>query len=336
MRGHGARDRWRFGHGRVADHELADQGRTIQNRDVKKQAISLNRLSAGTQALIKAGAGGGSNLVGAQSAPARGAKGDTGATGAKGDTGPAGADGKDGAPGPRLATGNWGVVNRNTLGSPTALLRNGPLARAAGEVAATVAPPLGSGSLGLLVDDEPSTTDAVNDAEKIQYGNETDFAGLRVADLDAVSFAVFANDEQGNEGSLNVPMPTIQMEIDPDVDNPANGNAAVNYTTLNFLPPAPEATNAWRTYDAASAVALGAGSGWWMTGAAGTVTGCTLAAPCTLAALKEALGPDAAVSLSLGVAFGRGGSFQGAIDALRINGTVYDFEAEGVNAQPAS
>ena len=91
---------------------------TIQNKDIRKGTIQLNRLSPAAQASIKrAGKAGPTGATGAAGA--------TGATGAQGPRGETGAS-VQGAPGPALSSGNWGIVNRNTIGSPSVNLRSGP------------------------------------------------------------------------------------------------------------------------------------------------------------------------------------------------------------------
>ncbi len=74
-----------------------------------------------------------------------------------------------------------------------------------------------------------------------------------------------------------------------------------------------------------------------MTGAAGTATGCNQTTTCSFAELQTALadGGDAATILTLGVTKGRDLAWQGAIDGLRINTQVFDFEANGVTAGTA-
>ncbi len=73
------------------------------------------------------------------------------------------------------------------------------------------------------------------------------------------------------------------------------------------------------------------GTGFILSGAEGTATGCTLATPCTFSALKTALqaGTGAKI-LTVGITKGRDFAWQGAVDGLRVNGTVYDFEPFGV------
>ena len=116
---------------------------TIQNKDIKKGTIALDRLTASTQTAVKRA----------------GTPGATGATGATGAQGAPGLDGRPGttvqaSPGITPTAGNWGVVNRNTEGSPVAYLRSGPLT-----------PPVGKGSLNLTVKDG---------TEKVAFGNEVD------------------------------------------------------------------------------------------------------------------------------------------------------------------
>ena len=68
-----------------------------------------------------------------------------------------------------------------------------------------------------------------------------------------------------------------------------------------------------------------------MSGDAGTATGCVLATPCTFTELQTALGDGGDPPRILTVAVGKGRDFawSGAVDGLRINGTIYDFEPFG-------
>ncbi len=69
---------------------------------------------------------------------------------------------------------NWGTLLRNTIEAGTESLRGGPYGP-------TTAPPFGQGSLQLL---------AGNSASKTAFGNEVDFQGNKVADLNTVGFYV--------------------------------------------------------------------------------------------------------------------------------------------------
>ncbi|MDX6744097.1 hypothetical protein [Actinocorallia sp. A-T 12471] len=215
----------------------------------------------------------------------------------------------------------WGVIGRNTLGSPVADLRFGPWGRTSATSAATQAPPYGRGSLGLEVAAGPDPT-VVTNAEKVAYGNETDFAGLRLRDIRTVRYSIFA----GMDSIDGVALPGIAFEVDPNL------NDTVNYSTLGYLPhlstapssPSPRLPNRWQEYDAAAD-----GSQWFATGQTGADSGCILADPCTFAELKLAL-PNAVVTYSVQFQKGRDNAFVGAVDGLRLNNTVYDFEYNGV------
>ena len=143
---------------------------TIQNKDIKKGTIALDRLTPATQKAIKRAA----------------TPGATGATGAAGANGATGADGRPGttvqaSPGLVPTSGNWGVINRNTEGSPAAYLRSGPLT-----------PPVGKGSLNLTVKDG---------TEKVAFGNEVDtLAGGEFAKINRVGFNVYTTGENNAKG----------------------------------------------------------------------------------------------------------------------------------------
>jgi hypothetical protein len=97
---------------------------SIMNRDIKKGTISLNRLSRGTQALIRRHARDGAdgrNGVSIKGARGRtGAKGDKGGTGAKGATGATGAKGQAGPQGPK---GDQGAAGRDGTNLPPDFFR---------------------------------------------------------------------------------------------------------------------------------------------------------------------------------------------------------------------
>ena len=201
------------------------------------------------------------------------------------------------------------MINRNTIGSPVAQLRSGPFD-----------PPAGDGSLNLTVGSGPPL-------EKLAFGNEVDFQGLRIADLSAVGFSVYQTGENTGPSAAN--LPNLSFEVDPNVPG-----VAVDYSSLVYNNPAAVPANAWSTINAAT------GAGWYFTnGATATATTCGQgAAPqhfCTLAEVKAAA-PNAVVTLSAAIAKGRDFEWHGAVDALRINNKVYDFEEHGVVERPAS
>jgi hypothetical protein len=95
---------------------------------------------------------------------------------------------------------------------------------------------------------------------------------------------------------------------------------------LVFNPGANSANNQWSPYIDATTDAAG---DWVLTGSAGNDTGCKLATPCDFDDLQTAL-PDSATILTAQVQKGRDFEWQGAVDGLRINNEVFDFELFGV------
>ncbi|MCY9785057.1 hypothetical protein KIK06_14310 [Nocardiopsis sp. EMB25] len=207
----------------------------------------------------------------------------------------------------------WGVIGRNTLGSPNAVFRDGPFGRTDGGPAATQPPPFGRGSLGIIVADG---------TEKIDFGNETDFAGLRLADIRKLNYWIFV----GMDSLSGVSLPGALLEVNPGLD------PNVTFSSLVYLPessnspsaPATPSNNVWQKYRADAD-----GSAWFATGATGPAIGCTGSSPCSFAELKEKL-PDAEITFSLAISKGRDNAFVGAVDGLRINEQLYDFEPFGV------
>jgi hypothetical protein len=207
------------------------------------------------------------------------------------------------------------VVDRNTIGSPQIALRAGPIVAPG---TGTSAPPFGDGSLGLLVDDN---TGAATADEKASFGNQVDFAGDPVSGLDEVGFRVFTTGENSGSGTN---MPNISFEIDPNLET-----HATNFSTFVFVPAANSPANQWSGYIDATDPAAG---DWYMTGNAGTTTGCHLGDTCEFSEAQTLLddGGTAATILVAQVGKGRDSDWQGAIDGLRINDEVFDFEPFGV------
>jgi hypothetical protein len=273
---------------------------SLAGRDVAKNAISLNRLSPGVRKLLAA-----SKVSGVSGAPTpvsgqSGAPGAAGAPGAKGADGAKGGDGQNGAAGSNatIDSGNWGIVNRNTIGSSTAQLRSGPAPA-----------PLGRGSLNLTVADG---------ASKIAYGNEVDFRNARIADLNVLGFSVYQTGEDAAIAADN--LPNLAIEVDP---SGPNSSTAPNFTTLVSLTPAGAGPpNSWRSVDATTGQ-------FYYTGSAGTASGCKLASPCSLTQIKSAY-PNATV-LTVQISKGRDNAFQGSVDAFKFNATTVNFEESGVS-----
>lgn len=201
---------------------------------------------------------------------------------------------------------NWGVELRNTIAGGTAMLRSGP---ASGP---DVRPPLGSGSLQILTADANS---------QVVFGNEVDYAGKNLVSTigNNVGFSVFSTGENKGTGGSDTNLPNIKFEIDPNVDGTAS-----NYGTLNFTPTKVATSNKWTSYDQGDGF-------WWLTGAAGAAIDCEQGDTCTFAQIKSKLAN--ATILTLGVGKGRDLEFQGAVDALRIGDTTFDFEVNGVTAR---
>lgn len=218
-------------------------------------------------------------------------------------TSPQKADSTESRPSRRART-TGGIIGRNTLGGPNAVLREGPYGRTSPTFAATQAPPHGTGSLGIIVG---------SGNDKIAFGNETIFANTRLSSIRTLRYWVFA----GVDSLTGVVVPNITIEVDPNV-------GTSNYTSLVYLPnistapsaPTTPAPNVWQRYDAGAT-----GNQWYATGTTGTTIGCTQATPCSFAQLKERL-PDAVVSLSLGISKGRDTSFRPANSGWTLGRTA--------------
>jgi len=295
----------------VSGGATAGAASLISGSNIKKNSIPLNRLSKATQKKIGAVAGQ-SVVPGPKGAAgANGAAGATGAAGAKGETGAAGAKGDTGSV--AYSGAHWGLIDRNVIGSPVGALRSGPFEG----TGPGSAPPLGEGSLGLGVKDG---------TEKVAFGNEVDFVADKVTDVTAVGFQVFWTGEDKAISLDN--LPNITFEVDPT--GPADSTSGPNYSSLVFVPKgAALPANRFNAIDATSTSA-----GWWYftNGATVTAMGCGQAAQCSFTALQAAVStnyPNMSV-LSLAVGKGRDSAWNGAIDALRYNGSVYDFEPFGV------
>lgn len=228
---------------------------------------------------------------------------------------------------------HWGVNARNTIGSPVAELRNGPISRVI-QTGTLTRPPFGDGSLGLEVhvvtgvgvDPLTSSTGAV---EKVDFGNELDFFGDPLLSLTAVGFHVFQTGENAGaaRGGPNN-LPVIRFEIDPNLNVAADGSP--DYTTLVWTPAAVPVTslNQWSAYLDATTTGT-----WFFTGGEAAATGC--AAGCTFTQVKTALSDGGAPPTVYTVAVGKGrdNMWIGAVDGLRLNRVIYDFEADGVRAR---
>jgi hypothetical protein len=221
------------------------------------------------------------------------------------------------------ATGkHWGIITRNTIGSGVADLRAGPYG-SFGVTGAAAKPPFGNGSLGIEVSDNATTQGSPQ--EKVSFGNEVDFYSDPVTGpggLNRAGFRVFQSGENADINPSN--MPDITLEIDPNV-------STVNYTSMVWVPDPAPVTNRWTGFlDAAT-------TGFWYftNGTTATATGCGQADNCSLADAKAGLvsannGSGPATIDTVAVSKGRDDEYVGAVDGLRINDNVYDFEPYGV------
>ncbi|WP_256251833.1 hypothetical protein [Streptomyces sp. yr375] len=216
----------------------------------------------------------------------------------------------------RARPDHWGVIARNTIGSPVAELRNGPYGPF-GVTGTTARPPYGRGSLGIEVADR--STNLGIPSEKVDFGNEVDFFGKSLLSLRRVGFHVFQTNENiGYGGPTN--MPNIRIEINPNVPTlPAD-----TYSTVVWVPAASPISSGWSPFIDATTTGR-----WYLTGGE---TSCTQAAQCTFAQLKASFTTLNAKPTVYTVAVGKGrdSMWIGAVDGLRLNDYVYDFEPDGV------
>lgn len=292
----------------------------ITGSQIKDGTISAKDLNAAVNnALAKAGtpgktgATGPRGLTGATGAQGpqgqQGPKGDPGEPGERGLQGLQGLQGEPGEPGEQGPQGergpagtatyvgpHWSIIDRNVIGNGDSYLRAGPSA-----------PPVGIGSLGVRTG---------SNADHTAFGNEMDFVGTGLPTT--VSYWIFTTGENRSRNVIN--LPNVTFEIDP---NGATNGPGGNYSSLVYVPTAVDA-NVWSWQDASTA------PGWFLTGTdAAAVSNCKSTSKCTLAAVKAAL-PNAKV-LTAQIGKGRDYAFSGAVDGLRIDNQLFDFEPFGVS-----
>jgi hypothetical protein len=226
------------------------------------------------------------------------------------------------ADGDRVHSEHWGVITRTTVGSPVAALRAGPYG-SAGVLDSSGRPPYGKGSLGIEVADR--STSLTTASERVDFGNEVDFLGDPALGLNKVGFHVFQTNANISYGGTKN-MPNIRFEINPNL----SARPGENYSALVWVPDAAPVTNRWSGYiDAAT-------SGYWyLTGGETSCNGPV--AHCSLAQVKASLNDGGAVPAIYSAAVGKGRDhmWMGAVDGLRINQYIYDFEPGGVKTRHA-
>ncbi|MDX2847157.1 hypothetical protein [Actinacidiphila glaucinigra] len=223
----------------------------------------------------------------------------------------------DGHSGDGIGADHWGVITRNTIGSPVAALRDGPFG-SFGVTGSASRPPYGNGSLGIEVADD--STSLTPPSEKVDFGNEVDFYGSRVRDLTKLGFHVFQTGENVGYGGIRN-LPNIRFEINPRLPSLPGDT----YSTMVWSPPAVAQANQWSGFLDATT------TGDWFLSGNELAPLCTQSSPCSFTTLRNGL--QQATILTVAVGKGRDHNWVGAVDGLRINRYVYDFEADGVRAR---
>lgn len=275
-------------------------GSLITGKDIKNKSIEAKDLARGSVTTTKVKNG--SLTLKDLNSEVTAKLGAAGAQGPKGEQGPQGPKGDAGSV--TYSGANWGIVDRNLIGNGDAFLRSGPTSNWNSTM---VKPPVGIGSLGLR-------TGSASD--KVAFGNEVDFQGKTLASISSVSFWEYTTGENRNIGGTGASagnLASVALELNPN----KNGRT---YSTLNYVAPAIPG-NVWTKITADQ-------KQWYLTGQTGTDTGCNQTTYCTLAEVKAAL-PDATL-FTVQISKGRDYAFSGAVDALQINSTTYDFEPFGV------
>jgi hypothetical protein len=274
--------------------------KTIQTVDLKKNVVKTQKVKDGTLRIADLDK---KTQDALKKVGPPGPQGPPGPAG--GPAGPAGPQGPKGEPGDSSYTAvNWSLVDRNVVGDGDAYLRAGP---SMGQTK----PPSGDGSLGLHTG---------NNDSKVAFGNQVRWVGDGLSSIDQVSYWVFTTGENiGAAPAGNVNLPNVQLEVNPHLPGRT-------FSTLVYLPT--QVTPGWHKQEAADA------QRWYYTGATGTDTGCNQVTYCTLAQ-AQAKAPDATI-FTVQINKGRDWAFTGAVDALRINDSVFDFEPTGVSEVPAT
>jgi hypothetical protein len=168
---------------------------------------------------------------------------------------------------------------------------------------------LGVGSLGIR-------TGATSD--KSSFGNQVDFVGQPFSGVTAVSYSIFATGEDLSASLTNTPSISFELSF--------NG---LDFHTL-FYQPSLRAidANRWTFKDAAA----DPDPHWGLSGVPGTTCDQN-GALCTFQQVQDFLAANAPDAKILTVQITKGSGqppFSGAVDALKINTDVFDFEPFGV------
>lgn len=186
------------------------------------------------------------------------------------------------------ANGNWGDVSRNVIGAQGTEYRTGPAGN-----------PFGPNSLQI---------DVADGASKAAFGNEVDYRGRALSSVDRFGFSVFQTGENATPNPEN--LPSVGVEVDPTGIADAT---APNFSTLVSVPLAAP-VNVWSSHIETR---------YFLTGAAGTATGCNQVTYCTLAEVQTRL--PAASILTVQITKGRDAAWHGSVDGLVIGADTIDF-----------
>jgi hypothetical protein len=148
-----------------------------------------------------------------------------------------------------------------------------------------------------------------------------DFQGMQFSSITALGYWAFTTGENIAAGGSSVNLPSVELEINPNLNA-----TPTSFSTAVFLPDAGSNNPGWNNIDAITS------GQWFLTGAAGTATGCNQTTTCTWSALQAALndGGNTATIYTVEISKGRDFAYSGAVDGLRINSDIYDFEPFGV------
>ncbi len=197
----------------------------------------------------------------------------------------------------------WGFGPENISGSQTGQMVNGP-----------ATPPEGNGSAQL-------TLSANNEGMVLATSN---YQGKKFADITTLQYSTYRS---SGETALAI---TLAFDFDNNVtdsDNSFKGRVVYEpYHTQTVL------TGVWQTWDTLNDSAGNGTGNWWLSnGTQASTYGCSQTNPCTWAQLLIAV-PDGGIRTTANpnVWFKAGsgwtGGFDGNVDALNVNGDVYDFE----------
>ncbi|GAB5589227.1 hypothetical protein Unana1_04127 [Umbelopsis nana] len=235
-------------------------------------------------------------------------------------------DGED-AHGHGKLNSRWQINLRNTIGSRGISLANGPAVVVLdGNYFTVSAPPFGNGSINLLAGPPPQKEIPPDLQEKAGFRNEVDYYAQLFQTISKVGFYVFNARKDSHAPRVPSNPPTIEFEVWfhlPNEQTPV-------YTLIVWQPPSSVPVNQWSDFIDATKVGT-----WWLTNDDVIKSGCGPKpdSQCSFGELKKKTNSTdwQAYIESVGISKGPiAYDWQGAVDGLRINDKIMDFEAEGV------